>query len=91
MEIRIPKHWIEIADRMERAGIEVAVIGRDRRVAPKWVVQITVRVPQSGMSLSKQALKTLGRDVERQVKSAVRRAKSANRTEVKGSDFRRRA
>ena len=91
MEIRIPKHWVEIADRMEQAGIEVAVIGRDRRVAPKWVVQITVKVPRSGMSLSKQALRTLGRNIESQVKSAVRRARSAKRTEVKGVDFRRRA
>ena len=91
MEIRIPKRWIEIADRMEEAGVEVAVIGRDRRVGPRWVVKITVRVPQSGMSLSKQALKTLGQNVEMQVKSAVRRAKSAHRTEVKGIDFRRRS
>lgn len=98
MKIRVPQEWMDIADRLEETGVQVAVIGRLRRneeaaqgfpeEARTLFLQFKIDFPQelANLKLSPDALVELNRELVAILRAAATRANQANRSEVTAKD-----
>jgi len=96
--IKVPQEWMDAADRLEEAGVQIAVIGRPRHgeeaaqelleKARQLLLQFKLDLPQelSNLKMSPEALVELRRTVVAILRDAVARATQAKRSEVTAED-----